>query len=598
MMTTICSTGLVVLLSSVVFHGVSSTRGTIGNVDGSNRNTVNNVLVEAACMYSTTVAQASIRRQKKPLLDLRGGAPTSASSNNESTIISSSFDSQKTTHEKSSKRSKKGSTTDSVGIVQSKKKKKKKNIPTAKAKSSTGSGKQRITEALREKDSAQALGDAIRERSEQWRPSGINNNVNTEENNDNAASTSTNLVSSLQSSVTSVGWALGASDHRTRPLSQQQEDDDIDAGGVPTAPTSIVVHYFLKSHGGAHALQCLCSVLAAMAGVGAVIISSSHHPTLQLALLRRCLMFAMIKHVSGLIAASWMTAQGIPLIGYRQAVRWMQELATDPVAQYTFYTADLLLWLPQGESDTRKQQIHRKMEMTTAATAQASPQTTQWWQNYQFIPLLVTGPVLLREIVSTLLVISDVLVLWSFSSTSGSFQHIQRLLNVVQSIVDAFMSLLVSPTVWRSAHSAQRQAILAKLTSKLSLSLEFAVGLFLTMDAAFAMTSFLFNLSTKSSFWSLCKKLLCTRLYLEFLWTRRRKIQRLATSIRGGAAQMPLYVLSVVLHPRLSMGLTWDEGTITSTEKESPLGSTAVLKKPKAEWTWKDYAIAALGIDE
>ena len=53
----------------------------------------------------------------------------------------------------------------------------------------------------------------------------------------------------------------------------------------------------------------------------------------------------------------------------------------------------------------------------------------------------------------------------------------------------------------------------------------------------------------------LLKRLICTNLYLRFLYTRRRKIRKLGTTLRGGAAQLPLYILGVVLNPRASMGL-------------------------------------------
>ena len=62
---------------------------------------------------------------------------------------------------------------------------------------------------------------------------------------------------------------MGATEYYngTKPntISTMRIDDDED-DRVEAAPASIVVYYFLKSHGGAHVLQCFCSLLATGAG--------------------------------------------------------------------------------------------------------------------------------------------------------------------------------------------------------------------------------------------------------------------------------------------------------------------------------------------
>ena len=83
------------------------------------------------------------------------------------------------------------------------------------------------------------------------------------------------------------------------------------------------------------------------------------------------------------------------------------------------------------------------------------------------------------------------------------------------------------------------------------------------------------------------KRLLCSRIYLQYLWTRQRKINRLVTDIRGGAAQLPFYVLDVLTDPRAAMGLP-ERRPIISTTK----GTTV------QELTWKDYILIGLGMDE
>jgi hypothetical protein len=42
-------------------------------------------------------------------------------------------------------------------------------------------------------------------------------------------------------------------------------------GGVEASTTAVLVHLFMKSHGGGHAVQCLCSLLATLTGLGAVV---------------------------------------------------------------------------------------------------------------------------------------------------------------------------------------------------------------------------------------------------------------------------------------------------------------------------------------
>jgi len=450
---------------------------------------------------------------------------------------------------------------------------------------------QKVSQVLKEKDAAQALGDAIRDRGEQL--------LRNDAAGPAAAQEQYSRQQSLRESVQSVGWALGASDYQVREMQQPLAAAD-DAGGVQVAPASVVVHYFLKSHGGAHALQCVCSLLAAVAGTGAVMLPLSNK--LQLALLKRCLLFAMIKHVAGLLAASYLAAQGISVAGFRQAVAWMQELATDPVAQYTFYAATILFWLPSSGKLPKVQ----KAAASATSNQQSMSEITEileavgvapaWWQAYRIVPLLLVGPVLLRELVSTALVVSDVLVLWACSSsdsTSSSVKIIQKLLKMAQATVNAYMSLLVTPKVWRSANAAERQAILAKLVSKVSLAFELAVGVLLAVDAGLGLTALLFGTTASSakapSLGQLVKRLVCTHLYLQFLWTRRRKIHRLATTVRGGASQVPLYVLSVVLDPRASMGLT----PPSPGEKVAKSGSVR-----RNDLNWKDYVRLAVGLDE
>ena len=471
-------------------------------------------------------------------------------------------------------------------LAQKKKKKKKK----AKRKATTSSKpkqsdeKAQVEKVLKEKDASEALGDAIRERADQLRYETSNNPL---------------LVEGIQNSVSSVGWAMGASDHHpttkrtatTTTAQQQQEEDDDEGGGVEAAPTAVLVHYFLKSHGGAHALQCVCSLLATTAGLGVILLpftlskKNSKWHVLSLTLIKRCMLFAMVKHVSGLLAATFLTARAIPEVGLRKARAWMDELVTDPVSQYVFYAACILLWLPNPNL------IKAASTSTDAATTASA---ALWWQSYPVVPPLLVGPVVLREMVSTALVVSDVLVLWNFSTGKKSTLG-QVILKTGQTCTDAMMSILVTPSVWRTANAAERQAILAKLTSKLTLAMEVAVGLLMTIDSAWSLIGFTFaSLSQRLPVLHLLKRLFCTRLYLHFLWTRRRKIERLATSVRGGASQLPFYVLNVLMYPVASMGLD-DQERCGVTKLRSSTDSEDDQRT--SSLTWKDYLMIGLGLD-
>ncbi len=345
------------------------------------------------------------------------------------------------------------------------------------------------------------------------------------------------FLQKIDQSVSSVGLAMGTS--------EQVEED---GGGVEASPTSVLANYFLKSHGGAHALQCVCSLLAALSATGALLVPKG---PLRLMMMKRAMLFAMTKHISGLLAATSMTATAIPEVGLRKARVWIEQLARDPVSQYIFYAALIMLWLP----------------------------SKAWWLNHpltcRVAPLVLMGPILIREVASTAFVISDVLVLLT---TSGGKENAPKILQVSQSLMNAFMSLLVTPNVWRTADAATRQEILAKLASRTSLIMELFVGLLLGMDALVSVWEFAFSPTDKRpSPTDVVKRIFCARLYLNFLWVRRRKIVKLGMQLRGGAGEFPFRVLDVIYHPKKSMGMMMLR--ILTTENEH--GSTTL------SWAWE-----------
>lgn len=149
--------------------------------------------------------------------------------------------------------------------------------------------------------------------------------------------------------------------------------------------------------------------------------------------------------------------------------------------------------------------------------------------------------------------------------------------------MNAVMSLLMTPKVWRTGDAPARQAILAKLVSRTSLALELLVGVLLVMDGLMAVWEVFFSPGKgRPPAKILVKRMLCARLYLNFLWVRRRKIAKLGAEVRGGAAQVPLRVLDALIDPRGAMGIE---------KKSRPAPPT------EGHLTWKDYAVIGLDLD-
>lgn len=398
------------------------------------------------------------------------------------------------------------------------------------ARKKTKKTKKVIEEALKEKDSAKALGDAVRSRASDWLQDDPK-------------------LLGIDSAVSSVGLAVGTSD---------------DGGGVEAAPNSVLAHYFLKSHGGAHALQTICSFLCVAFSVGATLVPPR---ALQVVLMKRACLFAMMKHLAGLLAATGLTAQAIPKIGLSKARQWMEKLARDPISQYAFYSAVILVWLSASSASTTGEQWFRSVPVIG-----------------RHISILLMGPLLIREVISCAFVISDILLLLETSS-EGKATIVWA--KTCQSVINAFMSLLITPTAWRTSSALQRQEILASLTSKTSLALEFITGLFLGVDVCMALWQFTV-LNPRPSIWSVGQRIMCARLYLNFLWIRRTKIRSLGAEIRGGASHLPMRVLDVLHEPLKSgMGIELDN----SKEKRS-------LPADISQWTWKQKVAAGLGLDE
>lgn len=211
-----------------------------------------------------------------------------------------------TKKKKSKKRSKIASTKTS-SLSTSKKKQSKTG-----SKESSKEGTQKISDAMKESDSAKLLGEAIRDRKDILQ--------------DDPILPPQMDINDIDASLMSLGLSLGTSDPRSsfstaKKMARNKNLDEhdtydsniLDGGGVEAPRTSILANYFLQSHGGAYAFQCTVSALSVTMGLVAFLLPSlpflsPHKNTsieiLQIVFLRRSLLFALLKHASGLLAAA------------------------------------------------------------------------------------------------------------------------------------------------------------------------------------------------------------------------------------------------------------------------------------------------------
>ncbi|KAL7455913.1 hypothetical protein ACHAWC_007399 [Mediolabrus comicus] len=300
-------------------------------------------------------------------------------------------------------------------------------------------------------------------------------------------------------------------------------------------------------------------------------------------LLQQTLFIAMTKHVSAIVGAVLLGAQSIPQLGLRNARRHLEGVAADPVGQYLFYCSLLVVWLGWfgggsggGSSSEFVSQLRRSVisiqNTAAAATAAAATSTTAegngnqeietmsqllnvltqssppWFlsqSNYHLgsiIPMIILGPILLREVISIIWVVSDVLTLVFTSSGGITGKFCQGILSTMRSILDTFMSIIIPIDQWKKADSFQRQQTLAKLVSQTSLVLELIVGVVLFGDAIQAFWGYSFGggggsggvVGTRLPLKIVAGKIACAHLYINFLLSRRKKIHELVVgSVRS-----------------------------------------------------------------
>ena len=495
-------------------------------------------------------------------------------------------------------------------------------------------GTEQIKEAMRRnKDTADTLGNAIRSRADLLR-----SDVHDPDH------LSSHPLHGVDASIASLGLALGTSDpasaaststgSTTSTSTSTSEggigdlDTNDEGGGVQPSSSAVLANYFLQSHGGAHGIQSLLSFLSVLAGLGALLLppptptgtgtgTGSGGGWIKLILLRRCLLCALAKHAAGLVAVTTLSAKRLPSVGFRQTRRRIEALALDPVSQYLFYCALLLVWAPslvasggggggggggwgRGKAAAKAAAAASTASAATAATDAASKIVVPkipWWLNGRstsfYTTVCLLGPILLREVVSTAWVVSDIFVILASSSAEGGDGDREEpfLLRAARTSVDAFLSVLFTPSKWRDADSASRQKLLAKLVAKTSLALEVMTGIIIMYDAIRAFSDYTLSpVGARPTLLSVAKRVLCARLYLNFMLVRRKKIDSLVNIIRGGALQVPGRILDVLLEPKAAMGLDRDDD---DDDDDFVNQQEARTKRPLG---WRDYASMALDV--
>ena len=465
-------------------------------------------------------------------------------------------------------------------------------------------GTEQIKEAMkRNKDTAAALGDAIRSRADVLRA-------------DDRTPPASPPMHGIDASIASLSLGLGSSDPAAAraklaaaagAASGDGEADGAgtdhhDGGGVEVASSAVLANYFLQSHGGAHGVQSLLSLLSVLAGIGALFLpppavaADGTVPTgtrgwIKLILLRRCLLCALAKHAAGLVAVTTLSARRIPAVGLKETRKRIEALALDPVAQYLFYCSLLLVWAPSLMASTGAVAAaagKKAAKKAAAATASAivAPKIPWWFEGKTtsfYSTLCLLGPVLLREVVSTVWVVSDVFVILASSGSADGAEPF--LLSAARGLVDAILNLLFTTSRWKEADAAMRQKLLAKLVAKASLFLELLTGAILAYDGVRALSDYTISpVGARPTLMSVAKKAMCAYLYFNFLLVRRKKISSLVTTIRGGAAHVPGRILDILLDPKMEMGFEDDS------DDEDDEGFNMVEKS----FGWKDYMSMAL----
>ncbi|KAL9184009.1 hypothetical protein ACHAXT_002095 [Thalassiosira profunda] len=457
-------------------------------------------------------------------------------------------------------------------------------------------GKGAINNAMKETDAATALGDAIRARADILRADRL---PYPERTFDTALVSLGLSMGTAGTDKDTEEGERGEGKENVEALAYYQYGQK-SPRRVKVSTAALLGNYFLKSHGGTHMVQFLLSLLASVMGVACLLLPSFPSAaslsvtagdrtaakamdaqslsrkillsTMKCQLMQQTLLLAMAKHASGLLGAAFLGASRIPQLGVRNARRYIEPVAQSPVGQYLFYCSLLVVWMGWfggGAAGGMRDYVRRLMGtvvsiMNASAAAASSSDATggsaadadataqllnvlsqtppPWFLSQSsggsLISVLILGPILMREVISVLWVVSDVLTLAFNSSDGVAGKALAKMLSGGRHILDAFMSVLVSSEKWRKADSCQRQRTLAKLVAKCSLLLELAVGGVLVGDAVLSLWGFALGGPTIAAgdaasasagrlpFKCVLGKMACAHLYVIFLLSRRKKLRQ------------------------------------------------------------------------
>jgi len=373
-------------------------------------------------------------------------------------------------------------------------------------------------------------------------------------------------------------------DGSIRRRRQQENDEEY----IQPSLSVVLGNYFLKTNGGTHIISCLLSMLTSVLGMACLVLPSFPTSTnlgkninakilsrkillatTKYQLMQQTLLVAMARYITGMVGAILLSASSIPQLGVRNVRRYLESTASEPIGQYLFYTALLVIWMGMfggGSSGGKmndyvaalKKSVISIMNESAASAATTTDDSTTVTQLLDTLsqqpppwflsnggavtPLLILGPILLREIISIIWVFSDVLTLAIKSSDGMTGKLFSGMLTTCRATLDALMSILISSDKWRKADSFHRQRTLSKLVSRISLVMELIVGILLLGDAIQVVWAFAFgNVSTtgvvagRVPFKTVFGKIVCAHLYLNFIKSRRKKIARTVIgSARGG----------------------------------------------------------------
>jgi len=329
-------------------------------------------------------------------------------------------------------------------------------------------------------------------------------------------------------SMSSLGYALGMSVpayYNELPRQRNEEEDGkimVDDDSYQDRRRVKLENYFFKSHCGLYWIQTLSSLLASVLGTWSVSIvlrqamvpqsssSAISNGALPFVLMRRCLLTALSKYVTGFGAIILLSAAQIRSIGLHRTRTRIRKILTSTeegaIAQYLFYCAILLVW-------TRPPKDYNILP---------------WYMSHVPLVTSLLGPILLREIVHVAWVISDIMVIISRGQKHGAGFLIHLLHSSFAAVFNGWMRLLVGSDIWSKADSLTRQRLLSVLAMRLSLLMELCTGCLILLDTLrkFADYCLIIPGSQRPPLMDVVKGVFCSRLYLHYL---QLKLQRQVT---------------------------------------------------------------------